>query len=686
MLNQIKKFVVFCVIFAVILSMCPAYAAENSELETAITTVKSKIDIPEECTEFESGINSFESETEYDLSWNSPDSTESVRVCINDKGDITRYRKSHNYNDEKPKFAKLSIDALTLKALEWITAVNPNWTAELKKSEDNFASGASIHSDRAYIYFDRYMDGIKFLNDYVSFSISNQTGEIISMSAAWTYTDKFSNADGILSEEEALEKLLDIKPLELKYSSVGGNRAELVYETKNYDILIDAYTGEKLVNTPSNALYQTEDAAAESGAVSGGSTNKNTVLSEKELAKLEEIGGLLSKEALINKAVSLKYTDLDKATVKEFSFMRGYRENDGYYARITFVFNEREENEYAAYILLDAKNGALEEYRAYNYNYNRTNDDKKVDLKNVGDMAAEFASLYSSEQFAKTKPENIDSDNKLCFVRYENGIPYPQNYISVKFDLNLGRVTFFGREWDEVEFENADNIIDASAAKDAFLTNIGFELVYEYSYTNDKKEPEIKLAYKEKMHMPISAKSGEAVSQRDEKDAMLPSDISGHYAEDKILALLNADFDMLLDDGSFAPDTQITYKEFGQWVSKLMLGYAPKEISELKSVLIDNDILYASAEFMPDAHVLRIDGPTYILRALGYGEIADLHNIYKCDFVDADEISTEKIGYAAIAKELKIVSGDENSKFNPNESLTRADAAVMLYNYLARNM
>ena len=41
-------------------------------------------------------------------------------------------------------------------------------------------------------------------------------------------------------------------------------------------------------------------------------------------------------------------------------------------------------------------------------------------------------------------------------------------------------------------------------------------------------------------------------------------------------------------------------------------------------------------------------------------------------------------GYVAIAKGLNIVGGDENGCFNPNSALTRADAAIMIYNYLAK--
>ncbi|MBQ3573217.1 MAG: S-layer homology domain-containing protein, partial [Clostridia bacterium] len=126
------------------------------------------------------------------------------------------------------------------------------------------------------------------------------------------------------------------------------------------------------------------------------------------------------------------------------------------------------------------------------------------------------------------------------------------------------------------------------------------------------------------------------------------------------------------------------YRELAAMVSRLKARYHIWEISEVTSFMRNNDILTKDEVFTPDKTASRIDGPVYIIRALGFREIAELDNIYNCTFKDADKIPTEKTGYAAIAYGLKIISGDENGCFNPNDKLTRADAAIMIYNYLAR--
>jgi len=66
-----------------------------------------------------------------------------------------------------------------------------------------------------------------------------------------------------------------------------------------------------------------------------------------------------------------------------------------------------------------------------------------------------------------------------------------------------------------------------------------------------------------------------------------------------------------------------------------------------------------------------------------YGEVAEIKDIFNCKFVDKDEISPGLIGYVTIAQGFKIVGG-HNGYFYPQKEFTRAEAAVMIYNYLAR--
>ena len=86
----------------------------------------------------------------------------------------------------------------------------------------------------------------------------------------------------------------------------------------------------------------------------------------------------------------------------------------------------------------------------------------------------------------------------------------------------------------------------------------------------------------------------------------------------------------------------------------------------------------------PDSSASREDGAVFIIRALGYEKPAALTDIYRTNFSDEDLISPEKLGYVALARGFGIVSGDENNQFHPQDTLSRGDAAIMIYNYMAK--
>ena len=53
-------------------------------------------------------------------------------------------------------------------------------------------------------------------------------------------------------------------------------------------------------------------------------------------------------------------------------------------------------------------------------------------------------------------------------------------------------------------------------------------------------------------------------------------------------------------------------------------------------------------------------------------------------FADDSQIPAACYGYVALAQGLGMVEGDGGGRFQPNAPATRAQAAVMLYNLMAR--
>ena len=89
-------------------------------------------------------------------------------------------------------------------------------------------------------------------------------------------------------------------------------------------------------------------------------------------------------------------------------------------------------------------------------------------------------------------------------------------------------------------------------------------------------------------------------------------------------------------------------------------------------------------EKAPGATVKREQAVKFIVRALGYERAAILENIFDTRFNDKAEITQGLHGHVAIARALGIVAGDDNGNFHPQRRVTRAESAIMLYNFLAR--
>ncbi len=81
--------------------------------------------------------------------------------------------------------------------------------------------------------------------------------------------------------------------------------------------------------------------------------------------------------------------------------------------------------------------------------------------------------------------------------------------------------------------------------------------------------------------------------------------------------------------------------------------------------------------FNPDAEITREDFLVTVMKALGAGDIEPCSTVFE----DNSAISTNASGYIARAYELGIIKGSEENDhlcFRPKESITRAEAAVIL--------
>ena len=81
-------------------------------------------------------------------------------------------------------------------------------------------------------------------------------------------------------------------------------------------------------------------------------------------------------------------------------------------------------------------------------------------------------------------------------------------------------------------------------------------------------------------------------------------------------------------------------------------------------------ILEKSGHFLPDQPVLMEDLAVWLVRALGYGEVADMPVKIELKTGDANQVSEKIRNYAAIAYGLGLIKGDENGLFRSADQTT----------------
>lgn len=167
------------------------------------------------------------------------------------------------------------------------------------------------------------------------------------------------------------------------------------------------------------------------------------------------------------------------------------------------------------------------------------------------------------------------------------------------------------------------------------------------------------------------------------------------WAKNAVYALAEKGIISGRGNGEFAPSENVTREEFAKILVSafnLPLGgdcafddvssdawYAP-----YVAAAADVGVVYGIDEgkFGVGMPITRQDACVMLCRAANIGEGADLAVLDK--FIDKDDISDyAKTAVAALA-ESGIVNGMPDSGFAPQKSITRAEAAVIIYNYIGR--
>ncbi|RCX12340.1 peptidase YpeB-like protein [Anaerobacterium chartisolvens] len=716
-----KKIALLLTVIMLFAAMIPlqAFAAEDKGLEKAITAAREKFSIPANYIFTpESYIDN--GKKVWNLNWSSKTGEDGrISVTVSEDGAILGYDKYVPVDHSKRRFPKLSRQEAEVKAEEFIKNVNPSVLSQLKLQENNYSS---FKEYSYYFNYVRTVKGIPFYQNNVNLSVDTDTGEVRSYYINWSDELAFPGAGKKIDMDAAKKAYVDKLGLKLvyRYTSEGEKlKFYSVYTPKYSDIFaIDAFTGEKI---QLNDMYygafgrggEYDTATKEAAMVAG-----EVQLTPDEINAVQDMSGLISQEKAVETAKGIKPLKLtDEYKLTNANLSKSWPDRQQYIWYLKFTKNSEKGNEryYYASASINAKTGEIISFDR-NVPYNEADkakyskdDAKKAVEKFLGELAPEkFKQTEYNEDSEIYYPVYKEADNdakefSFSYTRKVNGIQIPDNSISAGYDAVNGEITRFNMSWfgANSDFPGVSNVLSTDKAYERLFADIGLELQYKAQYSEvdylkssmpRNTNAEVKLIYSLKLGKPqyLDSRTGDILDYDGKKfkenKPVEYTDIDTHANKKEIMVL--SEYGVSLQGPEFKPDSSITQLDFMTLLCKTLNYHGANVTSDSSSA--DIDAMYSfliregvlkKSEKAPKSAVSKEDGVKYIIRAMKYDRVAELKGIFKSSFKDIDKASADLIGYIAIAEGMGIAKGSDGN-FGPKGLLTRAQAAVMIYNYL----
>lgn len=332
--------------------------------------------------------------------------------------------------------------------------------------------------------------------------------------------------------------------------------------------------------------------------------------------------------------------------------------------------------------------------------------DQGLDRDAAREKAMEFIRLVAPEKLGQVVEEGQDVDyfkygggHYFKFARLVDGIPFPTDGITVGVD-GEGEVTDYSCNWHVVRFPSAAGVISSEEAEKIFLAENVLEPVYFFPLEGEEprpgKKPALTLMFDPYRDWGIDARTGEPVMvnqmvPRPEEKADLKISPE-HWAAAALSILADSG---LLPAGDFDPDGPVTRREAirvlmsasGRGYDMYQQGLEKNDYVDITPDdpdyrLIQNavrrGVLTGGGRFEPEQPFLREDLAIWLVRALGYAEIAEMPVEIELKTADAGQVSERARNYAAIACGLGLLKGDENGLLRPSEQVTWAELAALV--------
>lgn len=714
-----KKFTVLTlavIMIVTVLLPSQAFAEYDKDLEKAIVTAKTLFDIPEEYDTFNYSMNKQDDITSFYLRWSDKkQKLGGIEVNIDSKGKILYFYSYKPYKeyDSQHKFPVISKERGYDIAIEFISKIAPEIRNNIKYEKGEMPANVN---DRYYNYrFIRIENDIPYYSNSINLSVDNTTGEINNYWCDWTDELEFPDTQNTMDIEKAQQVFEEKLGLKLVYQLKYENNVStpyLAYVSVHSGKSIDAKTGE--IVEAQNYFFYNQRMKEFDSAMNMGS-GASVVLTPQEKEAIGNIADIMTEQSAEKKAREI--LDIDKSFIlRNINLYNSFINKEDFVWSIGFNKEEKKDGATEYYyidISLNAKTGEVLSFnKSLPYNSDaKVKYNEEQSLKIVTDFIKSLQPVKFQEVeytdwgrpvYRPMADKEMPRNYYFTFTRKDGNAYFLDNGMNVNIDTTTGTITSYNFNWYKGELPSAQDIIDSDAAHSKLFGEIGIEMQYIADYSSEStakiippmptdRKPAIKLVYAIKPQVPVNidAYTGKLLDHSgkpyEKYEVPQYADIQGHYAENQINLL--AEYGIALPAGEFRPSELITQKEFlyllGKSIGTYYITSIPdneQEEEDFYRVLINLGIIKAE-EKDSQAHVTRQDAVKFIIRALKYDKVGDIKGIFSIPFSDADQINPELYGYVAIAHGLCIVKGN-NGVFRPLDSVSRAEAAVMIFNYL----
>ncbi len=661
-----KKLMSVLLVLLMVVSVLPVLAAERLP-EEVLLKVKSKIDVPEELTEFMYSENMYDDGIlRYDFTWHTEDYDRELYVSSDADGEIVSYNyyEQLDYSQDRTLIDYTIEDARPL-AEEFIKDVFPQLDTrgmDMLIMEEETSSYNGRY--KTFIFtFDRKYSVYSVESNAVSVRVRATKDKIYvqSMSASLDNANEVFKGGEAESEFELTEKdYVEKFPIDIYYArdySGEEEKVSLFYSIdKGFVSLID----KEILIQKAFDRYADKGFAEESVTMDSamGSVNRNEALTKEEIEELENMAGLVGVDSVIKelKAIELLKIADDMKLDSTYTSKQG----DKYFVRFTLKSDEKTTN-----VAYRGETGEVTSLYTH-YVHDNEAEAKAMPQEEIKAVAEKL----SGDKLEETEITCNEGDyyGTIDAVRMVNDIKYPANGIDITYDRRRDEITRYSIEWDEdvSDFPKPDEAMGFEKAEERI-----FEIAPLYKAlvrTEEGYQPSVTIP----ASVTINAITGEELyGYTSEKLAY--TDIDTHWAKDIINILW--EHDIYLEGDKFNPDEAISQADMILLFSActdngvIPIGW---EKERIVTYAFNNGYIEAQE---PDKLMTRREAFKALATVLGYGEVSEF-DIYKSSYTDMEEN-----GSAEILKAMGVLIGDTA---RPDDYLTHAEAAVMIYRYLSK--